>query len=647
MTTRFSNQVFGARGLLSKSYPGFELRPGQIRMSEAIAEAIENRGHLIMEAPTGTGKTFAYLVPAIESGRKTVISTGTKNLQEQLFFKDIPRLEEALGRPIRAAYMKGRDNYLCVKRFREFEADPLFDEMDEVSYQRTLADWSHTTETGDRGELGDLPESLRVWDRINARADVCLGQRCPDFDSCFLTRMRRAAAEAQVVVVNHHLLMADLLLKEHAFGQVIPDYSVLIVDEAHSLEDVATVHLGRSISSRQVTEIADDIAKTLGAAVSGREAERLRIDKIRSCSKEFFGLLRVNEGRFQLDAYRKDDLWTAAGGALREALSLCVPMLRQSENGPDRTERDETLSNLATRATDQMTTLDLILSPERASYPLVTWGEARGRSVILSASPIDVSVPLREMLFSQVPTVVLTSATLAIGESFEFVKSRLGIDETAELALESPFDLASQAVLYVPKGFPEPRHETFHARFTDEVRQLLSITSGRAFILFTSFANLHRTRDALTGTVPYPLLAQGDASRRALLDRFRATPGAVLLATSSFWHGVDVQGDSLSLVVIDKLPFDVPSDPIVSARIESLKRQGGNPFGEYQIPSAVIDLKQGLGRLIRSRQDRGVLAVMDARLLTRPYGRTFINSLPPYRLVHDIKEVGKFFNKSR
>ena len=643
MTTRFANEVFGAGGLLSKSYPGFELRPGQIRMSEAIGEAIESHGHLIMEAPTGTGKTFAYLVPAIESGRKTVISTGTKNLQEQLFFKDIPRLEEALGRPIRAAYMKGRDNYLCVKRYAEFEADPLFPEIDEVKFHRTLADWSRTTQTGDRGELADLPESLRVWDRINARADVCLGQKCPEFDACYLTRMRRAAAEAQVVVVNHHLLMADLLLKEHAFGQVIPDYSVLIVDEAHALEDVATVHLGRTISSRQITELTEDMSRQLGAGLAGREADRLRIDKVRTCSKEYFGLFRSSEGRFQLDAFRKDDLWTASGGALREALSLCLPILRQSSEK----DSDGEFSNLSTRASDLMATLDLILAPDQAPYPLVTWGEARGRSIALSASPIDVSTPLREMLFSQVPTVVLTSATLAIGASFEFIKSRLGVDETAELALESPFELADQAVLYVPKGFPEPRHETFHARFVEQVRELLTITSGRAFILFTSFANLRRTQEALAGTVPYPLLVQGDASRRALLDRFRQTPGAVLLATSSFWHGVDVQGDSLSLVVIDKLPFDVPSDPIVSARIDSLKRQGGNPFGEYQIPSAVIDLKQGLGRLIRSRQDRGVLAVMDARLLTRPYGRTFINSLPPYRLVHDIKEVGRFFDKSR
>jgi ATP-dependent DNA helicase DinG len=646
VTTRFSTQVFGAGGLLSRAYPGFELRPGQIRMSEAVAAAIENGRHLIMEAPTGTGKTFAYLVPAIESGRKVVVSTGTKNLQEQLFFKDLPRLEQALGRPVRAAYMKGRDNYLCIKRFREFEENPLFEEMDEAGFHGTLADWSRTTGTGDRGELEELPESLRVWDRINARADVCLGQRCPDFEECYLTRMRRQAADAQIVVVNHHLLMADLLLKEHAFGQVIPEYSVLILDEAHSLEDVATMHLGRTISSRQVAELADDLSRAMGAGLEGREAERLRLDKVRETARGFFGLFRQQEGRFALETYRHDELWGAAGAALREALSLCLPMAREAAEGSSG-PGEEAMPSLVARLSDQTATLDLVFAPERAPYPVVTWGEARGRSIALSASPIDVSGPLRGMLFSQVPTAVLTSATLAIEGSFSFVRSRLGIDEATDLILESPFDAASQAILYVPRGFPEPRHESFMPRFVEEVRAMLAITSGRAFILFTSFANLRRAREALAGTIPWPLLAQGDAPRRALLDRFRATPGAVLLATSSFWHGVDVQGDALSLVVIDKLPFDVPSDPIVAARIESLKRGGGNPFIEYQIPAAVIDLKQGLGRLIRSRQDRGVLAVMDARLTTRPYGRAFINSLPPYRLVHDLEAVGRFFAAAR
>ena len=634
--------------MLARVHPGFELRPGQIKMSQAVAQAIESSTHLLMEAPTGTGKTFAYLVPAIESGRKVIVSTGTKNLQEQLFYKDLPEIERVLGRPVSSACMKGRDNYLCIKRFREFQDDPVFDEMSEVDFHGTLAGWARETATGDRGEMGDLPESFRAWDRINARADTCLGQRCPDFEPCFLTRMRRSAAEAQVVVVNHHLLMADLVLRGSAFGQVIPDYSVLIVDEAHALEDVATAHLGRAVSSRQVGELADDIEHALGAALDGQEAQRRRVDALRAASRDFFGLMSGREAsgsRFVLDAYRHDDLWMASGRALKEALSQCETAVHEAMPGAG---DEAALDNLIARAADQIGTLEVILSPEASSLSLVTWGEARGRaSVSLQASPIDVAEPLREMLFSKVPAVVLTSATLAIDGSFEFVRSRLGVDEAEELALESPFDPTRQAVLYVPRKFPEPRHETFIGRLTEEIRSLMEITSGRAFLLFTSYSNLRRVRDALAGTVAWPLLAQGDASRHALLERFRATPNAVLLATSSFWHGVDVQGEALSLVTIDKLPFDVPSDPIVAARIEAIRSRGGNPFTRYQIPAAVIDLKQGLGRLLRSRQDRGVLAVMDARLLTRPYGRTFLNSLPPYPLLHDLDAVRHFFRQPR
>ncbi len=656
MTAGLSQEVFGSGGLLERAYPGYELRPGQIRMSLAVEEAIAGPHHLLMEAPTGIGKTFAYMVPAIASGRRVVVSTGTKNLQEQLFFKDIPMLERVLGRDVPAACMKGRDNYLCIKRFRDFEAQPVFEDIDESGFNERLARWSRTTATGDRSELDDMPERLRLWDRISARADTCLGQRCPEFEPCFLTQMRRRAADSQIVVVNHHLLMADMVLKDHAFGQVIPDYAVLILDEAHVLEDVATAHLGRAISQHKVSELADEMDRAMLDADVRRRAGALRI-----AASEFFGLAgpaaraaregtsAPAEGRFPLESLRDDALWNERGRALREALSLCESTLRQKAD-----PHDAAATNLPARAGECAETLGLILeaghdedSTGSAAVGMVTWGEARGRNVILQAAPIDVSAALRQMLFARVPAVVLTSATLAIDGTFDFVKGRLGLRQgTEELILDSPFDLQNQAVLYVPRGFPEPRHETFIPRFAEQVRVLLSITSGRAFLLFTSYANLRRAREALEGTLPWPLMAQGDEARHRLLEKFRATEHAVLLATSSFWHGVDVQGEALSLVVIDKLPFDVPNDPVVSARIETIRRAAGKPFVEYQVPAAVIDLKQGLGRLIRSRQDRGILAVMDGRLLTRPYGRIFLNSIPPYRLVHDLDDVRRFFTSS-
>ena len=653
MTAGLSQEVFGSGGLLERAYPGYELRPGQIRMSLAVEEAIAGPHHLLMEAPTGIGKTFAYMVPAIASGRRVVVSTGTKNLQEQLFFKDIPMLERVLGREVTAACMKGRDNYLCIKRFRDFEMQPVFEDIDESGFNERLARWSRTTTTGDRSELDDMPERLRLWDRISARADTCLGQRCPDYEPCHLTQMRRRAASSQIVVVNHHLLMADMVLKDHAFGQVIPDYAVLILDEAHVLEDVATAHLGRAISQHMISEIADEMDRTIQDPDVSRRSGALRI-----AASEFFGLARPDaraaragagvppEGRFPLESLRHDALWNERGRTLREALSLCESTLRQKAD-----PFETATTNLPARTGECAETLEMILeagddpdSVGSAAVGMVTWGEARGRNVILQAAPIDVSAALRQMLFSRVPAVVLTSATLAIDGTFDFVKGRLGVREGAqELVLDSPFDLEHQAVLYVPRAFPEPRHESFIQRFVEEVRVLLSISSGRAFLLFTSYANLRRVREALEGTLPWPLMAQGDEARHKLLERFRASRNAVLLATSSFWHGVDVQGEALSLVVIDKLPFDVPNDPVVSARIESIRRAQGKPFVDYQVPAAVIDLKQGLGRLIRSRQDRGILAVMDGRLLTRPYGRIFLNSIPPYRLVHELDDVRRFF----
>ncbi len=650
MKSALARSVFGEGGRLARTYPGFELRLGQIRMSESITAAIAGSEKLCVEAPTGTGKTFAYLVPAIESGRKVVISTGTRNLQDQLFFKDLPQLERALDREVPAALMKGRDNYLCIKRAREFDAEPLFDEVDEGSHYAAVRSWAKTTESGERSDLAELPERLRFWSRINARADTCLGQRCPDFEECFLTRMRRKAAEAQIVIVNHHLLLADMVLRGHAFGQVIPDYSVLVLDEAHSLEEAATAHLGRSISAHQVQELAGDVESACGASLEGMESARRQINALRTCARSFFGMLQREEGRFPLQPFRRDALWVQAATDLRGALARGGDLPVQL--GLSDAE-DPSVAALSGRAREMAQTLDLILSADRGPEPddemvppvpdMVAWGEMRGRNVTLQASPIDVSGPLREMLFSRTPSVILTSATLTIDRSFAFVRRRLGLDEARELMLESPFDPQRQAVLYVPRNFPEPRHEGFMTEFLEQARALLEVTSGRAFLLFTSYANLERAKQALIRSAPWPIMAQGDAARHALLERFRATPNSVLLGTSSFWHGVDVQGEQLSLVIIDKLPFDAPGDPVVAARIDAIRRGGGDPFLEYQVPSAVIDLKQGLGRLLRSRRDRGILAVMDARLLSRGYGRVFLNSLPPFPVVHDLDTVRTFF----
>lgn len=643
-----ADPVFGAGGLLSRAHPGFELRPGQIRMSRAVAAAIAESHHLIMEAPTGTGKTFAYLVPAIDAGRRVVISTGTRNLQDQLIRKDIPMLAKALGRPIEAVCLKGRDNYLCLHRLREVEGSPRFESMRDGELLPVIAAWSRTTPAGERGELNDLPDPLPLWERINARADTCLGQRCSDYEDCFLTRIRRAAAAAAIVVVNHHLLMADLVLKEHAFGQVIPEYDILILDEAHALEEAATAHLGRSISARQVAELADDLERLGEDPALRRLAEGVRQE-----GRAFFGRFTApgsgesQRGRFRLAPHREDPAFGESALALSEAIALCESHLRGTGSpAPD----EPSVAALASRAVSHKSTLALLAgrsaeAGEERSHGdgMVLWGETRGRGVVLHASPVDLSGPLRRVLFSRTETVVLTSATLSVDGSFDFIRGRLGVDEAAELILDSPFDVAAQSILFVPEGMPEPRDPAFVEHVVARTRQLLDVTSGRAFLLFTSYANLRACRAALEGTIAWPLLVQGDASRHALLTRFRETPNAVLLATSSFWHGVDVQGEALSLVVIDKLPFDVPSDPVVSARIDSIRESGGSPFREYQIPSAIIDLKQGLGRLIRSRKDRGVLAVLDGRLLNRPYGKTFLRSLPHYRLVHDIAAVQDFF----
>jgi ATP-dependent DNA helicase DinG len=618
------DDFFAPGGGLASVHPGYEHREGQAQMAAAVARILADGGRLMVEAGTGTGKTFAYLIPAIASGRRVVVSTGTRNLQDQIFRKDLPFLAERAGLTVSATLMKGRDNYLCRYRFGEFEREPLLEVRDERRFLPLLSAWSRTTGSGDRAEVAQLPDELHLWRDVNARADTCTGSKCPEYEMCWLTRMKRKAAQAQIVVVNHHLFFADLAVRS-AFGAVLPDYDTVIFDEAHQLEEIATLYFGSTVSAHQLEELARDVERSAGAKGGGGTAA------LREAARAFFGLvkdaLRGVQGRQRFEAASRggldlDDAWDSLARAMDE---LAKPE-----------------ESIEARARELKDTMAVVL---RRDAPGTVYGmEARGRgNVILSASPIEVGALLRQALFDRLHACVLTSATLSVGASFDFFRKRLGLSDAETMIVDSPFDHASQAVLYLPKRMPEPREQGFFARAMEEVESLLAVTDGRAFLLFTSHAALGRAHDHLRRLGLWPLLVQGEGSKVALVERFKATPRAVLLGTSSFWHGVDVPGEALSLVVIDKLPFDVPSDPLVAARIERIREDDGNPFVEYQIPMAVLDLKQGLGRLLRSRGDRGILAVLDPRLTTKSYGKTFLASLPPFPMVRERAAAEKFF----
>jgi ATP-dependent DNA helicase DinG len=625
---------FGARGALARALPGYEERRAQQELAEAARDVLSNGGTLLAEAGTGTGKTLAYLLPAVELGRRVVVSTGTKNLQEQLVGKDLPILARALGRDLNVAVMKGRANYLCTLRFRSFAQAGSFRRLDEIPLFRAVEHWAPATETGDRAEIEDLPDNVDFWREMSAGSENCIGQSCSDFDTCWVTRMRQRALEADVVVVNHHLLCADLAVKESSFGAVIPEYDTLVVDEAHLLEDVATQYFGQQLSVHRFDDLCRDVERELKAArVDGREV-LAQVESLRHRADGFFRLLAQEKGLRLRPRWMSPRIAEEASALLTRLSGLKTTIMAMPE-------RPEPLSALANRTGDVEARTRFLCAAEEDSH--VYFVEARGRTVVLRATPIDVSSVLQEQLFGAVRSVVLTSATLAVDGGFEYVRERLGVTPTRELTLASPFDFERQAVLYVPRDIPEPQAPGFVRAAADQIRALLEISEGRAFVLFTSYANLNAVAGELAGTVPYPLLLQGEAPKPALLDMFRRTPNAVLLATSAFWQGVDVVGDQLSCVIIDKLPFASPADPVVSARIDRLRNRGGNAFDDYQVPGAVLMLKQGLGRLIRSAADRGILAVLDSRLISRSYGRRFLSSLPPARLVHDLQDVRAFF----
>jgi ATP-dependent DNA helicase DinG len=627
---------FGPGGLLARALPGYEPRPAQEDLSAAVERTLRKGGVLLAEAGTGTGKTLAYLLPAVELGGRVVISTGTKNLQEQLLLKDIPLLAQALGRDVNVAVMKGRGNYLCKLRFASFEQAGSFTRFEEIPLFRAVESWALETRTGDRGEVADLPDSVGFWREISASSENCIGQACSEFDACFVTTMRQRALEAEIIVVNHHLLCADLAVKDSSYGEVIPSYDALILDEAHLLEDVATQYFGVQSSSHRVEDLCRDAERELKAAkMDGREVLS-EVDQIRYRADRLFAHLRGGAGHRLVRGWMTSKVAEESEALLTRLEGLRTAILAIPE-------RTEALEGVALRAQGVGQELGFVMRAEEDSH--VYFIEARGKGVFLKATPIDVSSMLKELLFDRVRAAVLTSATLAVDGGFSYLKTRLGIESAAELLLSSPFDFASQAILYVPRHMPDPGTPRFVDRAAEQVKEILSRSRGRAFVLFTSYANMNAVAERLAGAIPFPILIQGEAPKAVLLETFRSTPGAVLLATASFWQGVDVVGEQLSCVVIDKLPFASPGDPVVAARIDRLRNQGGNPFGEYQVPVAILALKQGLGRLIRSQSDRGVLAILDSRLVERSYGDRFLKSLPPARLVHDLDEVERFFEE--
>ncbi len=630
--------VFGPGGMIEKCMPaGYEHRRSQLCMAELVEEAFRKKRHLLVEAGTGTGKTLAYLIPAIRSGRRVVISTATKSLQEQLFTKDVPFVQKHFAPELKVAVMKGRSNFLCRQKVQQMEGQPILKGMEELDWFTQIRDWERLTETGDRAELTFLPDEAELWSKLDARRETCSGQKCAQFERCFITAMHRRASDADLIIVNHHLFFADLALRQDDFGSILPEYSAVIFDEAHEIEDVASDYFGRQVSNYRFEDLARDAEQAMRMTQLGKVPLLRHVTRLREKVHEFFEVLPGKEGRSAFEP-----------GAREIFLEQCRPRYDGLIGGLKALESEisalpskpEELLVVARRAAELRGETAFLFESNEKNY--VYWFERRGKGVFVVATPIDVSSILREQLFDAFDTIIMTSATLAVSGRFDFLKQRLGMQVAQETVLPHEFDYARQALLYIPAGLPDVRNPAFAQKAAEEISRLLKLTNGRAFCLFTSYGQMNQIFEQVRAQVPFPVFLQGTAPRMALLERFRNTPGAVLFATSSFWQGVDVPGAQLSCVIIDRLPFAVPTDPVVAARVRMLTEDGRNAFAEYQIPEAVLALKQGFGRLIRTRTDRGVLAILDNRIQRMQYGKIFIESLPEYSLTRDIAEVQRF-----
>ena len=639
-------RAFADHGDLSEAIPEFEPRPSQRRMASAAAKLFEQGGILLAEAGTGTGKTLAYLVPAILSGQRVLVSTGTKNLQDQIFYKDLPALREALETPISATYMKGRNNYLCLHRFEALQQGELEQTRVDNDTLEELSEWAAQTDTGDRAEVESLSDDIAFWSSVAATSENCIGTDCPDYQKCFVTRMRERASECDLVIVNHHLLCADAAVRQSAYGEVIPSRTYAVIDEAHQLEDVATQYFGVSVSTHRLQQIelqgrqllTDHINLTIEDEYR-LELKSLLLDVGESASS-FLNALTSLDQRTDRIHLTTDILRPASptGQQLIHSLKKFSQALRNIDSP------SEDITSLERSTRELQSQLSFLLEIDDQNFVYVLENNRKG--VVLRASPIDVSGVVREFLFDRMNGTVLTSATLTIDSSFQYLRNRLGISDAVELKLASEFDHQTKSIMYIPKGIPEPSNPAFTEAVSCQISELLHISRGRAFVLFTSYSNLREVQARLEPTLPFPILVQGNAPRTVLLREFRSTPNAVLFATSSFWQGVDVAGEALSCVIIDKLPFASPNDPLTAARMEKIVNEGGNPFTDYQIPLVVLSLLQGLGRLLRHRTDYGVMALLDSRIRTKGYGRKVMASLPPAPITNDLSDIRRFFERN-
>lgn len=644
------DDIFGEHGTLARTLPGYEIRPSQIGMATAVLRTLkagldtwDAARMLVAEAETGIGKTLAYLVPALLSGQKVVVSTGTLNLQEQILKKEIPFIRQHIKPDLKAICVKGRQNYACLHRCQQLLSAPqlqLFNASQEVEL---LHAWLEETPTGDRAELPWLPDDSPLWEQLASSTARCQGLACPDNASCFITRLRKKAAAAQLLIVNHHLFFSDLAIRRFGHAEVLPRYQAVIFDEAHHLENVATSYFGTTFSHYQLLDLVKDI-ETLAQEKLTKDARQATMQIARALAAqaaEFALIFPRPRGRYPLpELIDTTPEWLPAVNRLEQAITslrqqLDSPALASELWDGPRRRGQELQDSLAKTTTD--------LDPA-----FVYWAERREKAISLAAAPIEVAPALQKHLYSQVASIVFTSATLTAGGSFGYMFKRLGLPaDTESMSLPTPFDYARRTRLYIPApGFPEPNAPGYTAAVHQHTLDILAASRGRALLLFTSINAMRQMHEFLSGTLPHPLLMQGDAPKASLLETFREETDSVLLAVASFWEGVNVPGESLSCVIIDKLPFEVPSDPVIMARINRIKDEGGNPFFDFQIPRAILALRQGLGRLMRSKSDRGLLAIMDIRLYTKGYGRLFLQSLPQSPIIRTIDEATHFFMES-